>query len=35
MQAIGKAIDGDMAPKAALDDAARQADVIFAQARGG
>jgi ABC-type glycerol-3-phosphate transport system substrate-binding protein len=32
--AIGQAINGDATPKAALDDAARQADAIFEQARG-
>jgi hypothetical protein len=32
--AIGKAINGEEVPKEALDDAARQADAIFAQARG-
>lgn len=32
--AIGQALDGTAAPKAALDEAARQGDVFFAQARG-
>ena len=32
--AIGRVINGDDAPKPALDDAVRQADAIFAQTRG-
>ena len=33
-QAIGRVLSGEAAPKAALDEAARQADTVFAQTRG-